>query len=575
VAPGAKWIHAAVIDRVSIQQTVADALAAFEWTADPDGNPNTHWDVPDTSSNSWGLVTSFGYPPCDQTFWNVLDNVQATGVIVFFSAGNEGSGGLRRPGDRAWDEYRTSAVAAVDGNNPSYPIAGFSSRGPTNCTPDGSSAIKPDIAAPGVSVRSSVPGNGYSNFSGTSMASPHVNGVAALMRAANPEITPEQVMQIMYDTAQDLGTNGKDNSYGHGMIDAYECVLAALNTVSLTFNFENALPEFVDPNGGTTVRFEIAGNATPNPASARLFYRTGVNFAEIPVENLFGDTYQATFPGFACGADVDYYFAIETVDGDVVTNPFSAPDTFHQTRAYTGLDIQFEDNFENDLGWSITSDPGLSSGEWERVVPNGGGGRCDPANDADQSGRCFVTENGNGDFDIDGGETTLTSPVMDASDPEIAISYNSWFANTCGAAPESDIMLVEVSDNGGASWVTLELIGPSGPEINGGWFEKEFLVADIPGITNSDQFRIRFTAGDTGDGSVVEAGVDAVQLRKLFCDPGLDGDLDNDGDVDVDDLLALLANWGPCGVQDCIGDINGDNTVGVDDLLTLLANYTA
>ena len=136
-------------------------------------------------------------------------------------------------------------------------------------------------------------------------------------------------------------------------------------------------------------------------------------------------------------------------------------------------------------------------------------------------------------------------------------------------------MLVEVSDNGGASWVTLELIGPSGPEINGGWFEKEFLVADIPGITNTDQFRIRFTAGDTGEGSVVEAGVDAVQLRKLFCDPGLDGDLDNDGDVDVDDLLALLANWGPCGVQECIGDINGDNTVGVDDLLTLLANYTA
>lgn len=227
-APGAIWIHAAVIDRVSIQRTVSDSLLAFQWLIDPDGDPNTNWDVPAACSNSWGLVTGHGYPPCDQTFWNHLDACEAAGTLIIFSAGNEGTSGLRRPADRATDDYRTMAVAAVDANNPSWPIASFSSRGPTNCTPNGQPAIKPDISAPGVNVRSSMPGGSYGNLSGTSMASPHINGVVCLMREVNPDISIEAVKQIIYDTAFDLGTQGEDNSYGWGMVDAYEAVVAAM-----------------------------------------------------------------------------------------------------------------------------------------------------------------------------------------------------------------------------------------------------------------------------------------------------------------------------------------------------------
>ncbi len=82
-----------------------------------------------------------------------------------------------------------------------------------------------------------MPGGGYSNSDGTSMASPHVNGVMALMREANPDLTPEQMMQIIYDTAVDLGTPGEDNSYGYGMIDAYEAVMAALDLVECPGDF--------------------------------------------------------------------------------------------------------------------------------------------------------------------------------------------------------------------------------------------------------------------------------------------------------------------------------------------------
>jgi subtilisin family serine protease len=231
VAPDAEWIASASIDRGGgIPQTVADALLSFQWIVDPDGNPNTSFDVPHVVSNSWGLASFHGYPNCEETFWSPIDAAEAAGVVVVFAAGNEGSGAntLRRPADRATDDFRTYAVAAVDGNNPSFPIAGFSSRGPTNCTPSGDPAIKPDISAPGVNVISSVPGGGYSSFSGTSMASPHIAGVIALVRQACPDLTVEDVKQILFDTAVDLGPAGEDNSYGWGIVDAYEAVQLAL-----------------------------------------------------------------------------------------------------------------------------------------------------------------------------------------------------------------------------------------------------------------------------------------------------------------------------------------------------------
>jgi bacillopeptidase F len=225
VAPGALWISAAPIDRGGgIPRTISDAILSFEWLIDPDGNPETNWDVPAVCSNSWRITTWHGYPPCDDLFWSYLDACEAAGTVIIFSAGNEGYYGLGRPPDRATDDYRCFAVAAVDANNPEWPIADFSSRGPTYCTPNGDEAIKPDIAAPGVSVRSSIPGGHYGEKSGTSMASPHINGVVALMREANPNIGVEEIKEIIFQTAYDLGDPGEDNDYGWGMIDAYEAV---------------------------------------------------------------------------------------------------------------------------------------------------------------------------------------------------------------------------------------------------------------------------------------------------------------------------------------------------------------
>jgi subtilisin family serine protease len=245
VAYDAKWIAAGVIDRVNIARTYSDALLAFQWAADPDGNPGTTSDVPDVISNSWGLTTSMGYPACDSYLWTAIDNVEAAGAVVVFAAGNEGSGAqtIRIPADRIATSVSTFSVGALEQDGTT--IASFSSRGPSDC--DGST-IKPEVAAVGVDVRSSVPGNSYTTMSGTSMATPHVAGAAALLRQAKPDATADQIKTALYLSAFDLGAVGEDNTFGHGRID----LVAALA-------FLGGLEEMATITGTVTV----SGSGTP------------------------------------------------------------------------------------------------------------------------------------------------------------------------------------------------------------------------------------------------------------------------------------------------------------------------
>ncbi len=562
VAPGSEWIHAAVIDRVSIGQTVSDAILAFQWIIDPDENPVTVIDVPKVNSNSWGLLTGHGYPSCDQTFWTFLDACEAAGIVMTFAAGNEGFSEMRRPADRATDDYRTFAVAALNGNVGGYPIAGFSSRGPTFCTPGGGAAIKPDIAAPGVDVNSSVPGGGYGLSSGTSMAAPHIAGVVALIYSANPDLSVEQVKQIIYDTAFDLGPAGQDNDYGWGIADAYEAVNAALATVSLSFNYPNGHPEFIDPNGTTAIAVNVTGQAVqPVPGSGQFYYSTdGSNYTQVALIEGTPNQYTADFPSFACGAHVSYYFSAEAEGGKTVYSPFAAPNVVFQRDVYTGNAIYHFDDIETDQGWT-TEIIGATSGQWQRGTPIAA--TCgSPGTDGDGSGQCWVTHNfaaGAGCLgDVDAGSVRLTSPILDATgNPEIEVGYWRWYSNNTGASPNQDTMLIQISGNGGSTWSTLEIVGPVN-EAGGGWFFKTFRVADF--VTPNNQLRLRYTASDTDPQSVVEAAIDGITLSALFCDePPCPFDLDGSGDVGINDLLDLLAAWG--------------DPYGINDLLDLLAAW--
>jgi len=218
MAPGAKWIGAKTVD-VPNGNLYSDAVAGFEWAADPDGDPTTMDDVPDVVNNSWGLAASY-YGACLDDFNGAIDTTEAAGVVVIFAAGNEGTGGLRSPGSRIATEWNTFAVGALNQDNTS--IASFSSRGPSQC--DGVT-IKPEISAVGVGVRSSVPGGGYATYDGTSMSSPTVSGAVLLLRQAFPEATPEEIKMGLYYSATDLGNQGDDNAYGMGAMNVYEAYL--------------------------------------------------------------------------------------------------------------------------------------------------------------------------------------------------------------------------------------------------------------------------------------------------------------------------------------------------------------
>ncbi|MDP8223092.1 MAG: S8 family serine peptidase, partial [Candidatus Lernaella stagnicola] len=216
VAPGAKWIGAKTIDTGG--DIFSDAVAGFQWMADPDGNPGTIEDVPDVVNNSWGLHPGY-YGSCLDDFNASIDAAEAAGVVVVFAAGNEGPGSqsLRSPGNRIASDYNVFSIAAL--NQDGVSAASFSSRGPSDC--DGST-IKPEVSAVGVDVRSSQPGNTYATMSGTSMATPHVAGTVLLLRQAFPDATPDQIKEALYMTAVDLGDPGEDNTFGMGRIDVVE-----------------------------------------------------------------------------------------------------------------------------------------------------------------------------------------------------------------------------------------------------------------------------------------------------------------------------------------------------------------
>jgi len=218
VAPGAQWIAARAIGGGGILRTIGDLLAAFQWAADPDGNPRTTDDVPDVVNNSWGIPAGY-FGPCDSTFWEALDNLEAAGVVAIFGSGNEGPGeeSVRTPADRIASPFNCFSVGAVYTGD-SIVIAEFSSRGPSGCD---HITIKPEVTAPGVAVRSSYLEGGYTALSGTSMAAPHVAGAVALLRQFNPNATPDEIKAAIINSAVDYGPVGEDNSYGWGLLNVW------------------------------------------------------------------------------------------------------------------------------------------------------------------------------------------------------------------------------------------------------------------------------------------------------------------------------------------------------------------
>ena len=390
----------------------------------------------------------------------------------------------------------------------------------------------------------------------------------------------------------DSTTNGEAETIGGLILPAGEMFVRATGSSNAVQLFEleitleepqialalgGPVPQTISPEGGTVIPVEVTSfSSTPDPSTAMVFVDRGAGFEAFPMIEDSSTMYSAVMPSSTCGDEIQFYFSIDTVSGETVTLPSNPPTTTFSTISAFGIEELFIDSFDSDLGWTVSGN--ATDGQWERGIPNNGE-RGDPEADPEESGLgfCFVTDNGNipdDNTDVDGGTTILTSPMMvaDFAEGDIPrISYYRWYSNTFGASPEADIFEVEISNDNGATWVDLETVGPTGPEVDGGWIFRNIPVGGL--VSPNDQVRVRFIASDLGEGSVIEAGVDAVNLSVISCTPQFVlGDVNCDGVVNLLDV-APFVDAISTGVFNEKADMNQDgavNLLDVDPFIILL-----
>ncbi len=276
-----------------------------------------------------------------------------------------------------------------------------------------------------------------------------------------------------------------------------------------SFSYPNGLPTRIAPDGSTTVCVQLTTHAgvTPVSGTGQLHVDTGSGFLLVPMQEVTPDVYDVAFPAASCPSQAAFYFSVQGSDGQQHTDPFDGPSAPYSRVVASGEATVIEYDFEvAPPGW--TASGAFTTGTWNRGIPNANGGtRRDPPADFDGSGRCWVTGNSFNE-DIDGGTPTLTTETFDLSattDP--FVSYARWFLTNSSV----DTITVEVSQNGGGSWTTLENL--SGAQAS--WWVVRFRLLDH--VTNLSEIRFRFSAGDIGEPSVTEAGLDAFRIFDLDC----------------------------------------------------------
>ncbi|MBI2136577.1 S8 family serine peptidase [Candidatus Woesearchaeota archaeon] len=234
VAPEAKLLGYKVLDADG-SGSFESVIAGIERAVDPNNDGNF-----DDKANIISL--SLGGPgDPDDPVSKAIDNAVDNGVVAVIAAGNDGEFGRQTIGSPG-TARKAITVGAVDKCDK---IADFSSRGPVKW--GGGILIKPDIVAPGVDICSSQWGDAFTPrarqcidddhvaISGTSMATPHVSGVAALLLQAHPDWNPEQVKSALMTTAKDLGY--EPNTQGAGRVDAVKVLSPFISLVPASISF--------------------------------------------------------------------------------------------------------------------------------------------------------------------------------------------------------------------------------------------------------------------------------------------------------------------------------------------------
>lgn len=211
VAPNVKFISARALNDQG--GDVSNLMEAAQWMLEQ---------KPDVINNSWG-----GSSDDDAWFEKIATAWKEAGIVGVFAAGNQGPfedtpglGSVANPGNM----LNVLTVGAVDINKK---LGSFSKKGPSVFDKTGK-IIKPEIVAPGVQVRSIDALGNYVSWNGTSMATPHVVGVIALIKQADPSLSVDEIIDLIKDSCEGLNDNKypeiPNMAYGYGLINAYDAI---------------------------------------------------------------------------------------------------------------------------------------------------------------------------------------------------------------------------------------------------------------------------------------------------------------------------------------------------------------
>ncbi len=272
------------------------------------------------------------------------------------------------------------------------------------------------------------------------------------------------------------------------------------------------IPQLVAPGVPTVLTVQMTGTPA-NGVDMHWRLRPTDPFTTTPMASQGGGSWAGNLPAASCGDAPEVWFSTTDVVCGYAQTGVESIDVGLETTLY------FADFETSAAGWTVGA-PGddATTGIWTLGDPNGTGAQ--PSTGYGPSADCWFTGQGSpggslGEADIDGGVTTLTSPLIDLSAGDARVSYRRWYSNDAGAGANQDVFVVQVSNNGGANWTTAETVGPAGPGTSGGWLLGSFDVSDF--VAPSASVRVRFRAADEGEGSLVEAALDDFTVARLDC----------------------------------------------------------
>ncbi|WP_045516760.1 S8 family peptidase [Neobacillus niacini] len=493
VAPGAKWIAVKAFSAAG--GTDVDLLEAGEWIIAPNGNPDL---APDVVNNSWG-----GGAGLDEWYRPMVQAWRAAEIFPEFSAGNTTLTNPGGPGSVANPANYPESVAtgATDINNL---LGSFSLLGPSPYE-----EIKPELSAPGVNIRSSVPGSSYEGgWNGTSMAGPHVTGAIALLLQANSSLTVDELEEILLTTAVPLTDNtypeSPNNGYGSGLLNVYDAVSSVISglgklkgQVTKEGNdseapvLEHSQPATVFAGMPLTLQASAADNISVSNVEVEYQSEDGRSNT-IAAERVSGDykngIYQAAIPGEdIAGESFSYTLKVTDFGGNETVNEYTVA-------VLPGITIGYAHDFEsNPDGWTSYG----AANTWEWGAPTSGPG-------AAFSGEKVYATNLDGTYDSRA-NMSLQMPPIDLPEGSSFLQFKQWY----NLERNYDYGHVYVSTDN-VNWVQKLRVN----NLSNGWIDGEVNLSEYAGQ------RIYIAFNVTTDGSVVRDGwyLDDVRLTNTPLD---------------------------------------------------------